>query len=286
MHEDKLPLLDFVRLFHKRQRRQTLHEHRRRIARREPVEQFHRLGRVGQRVLGETTPRRVGCDFVADFEPVGGFVDAFADGNDLPCALVSENVRQRDFVHSTALVPVGVPLTRSAPSCPIRSSMKGGTQRVDEIVPCVFDADEDLTGPRSWDFDLSNLDHANVALFEDLSGAHLGGNALLVLLLGRHGAGDVGEAGLRGRRWRQGGRVDVGEQATRRRADNWRQARQRSECARECRAPKYESLASEHRLVVFRQQQTPSVLDSVSKAAARRSATRSHYRKFSNRIMP
>lgn len=106
MDEDKLPLLDLVRLFHKRQRRQPLHEHRRRIARREPVEQFHRLGRVGQGVLGETAPRRVGRDFVADSETVGGFVDAFTDGDDFSCALVSEDVRQRDFVNSAALVAV------------------------------------------------------------------------------------------------------------------------------------------------------------------------------------
>ena len=119
MDEDKLPLLDLVRLFHERQRRQPLHKHRRRVARREPVEQFHRLGRVGQGVLGETAPRRVGRDFVADFEAVGGFVDALTDGDDLSCALVSEDVRQRDFVNSAALVAacafsIGFQLSRTS----------------------------------------------------------------------------------------------------------------------------------------------------------------------------
>lgn len=100
------------------------------------------------------------------------------------------------------------------------------TQRIDKVVPGVVDADEDLTRARSRDFNLSNLDHANVALFEDLSGAHLGGD---LLMGGRHGAADLGEAGLSDSwRRRQGGGRDVGEQASRalsrrrRRAGSWR----------------------------------------------------------------
>lgn len=191
VYEDILPLLDLMRLFHKRQSRQPLHEHRSRIARREPVEQFHRLGRIGERVLGKAAPGRVSRDFVADFEAVGGFVDALTDGDDFSRALVSENVRQRDFVNSSALIPARV---RSALVRPHPDGHEGGvTQRIDKVVPGVFNANEDLTRARSWDFNLSDLDHANVALFEDLSGAHLGRD---LLMGGRHGAADLGEAGL------------------------------------------------------------------------------------------
>lgn len=129
LHENVLPLLDLVGLLDEREGGQALHETRRRIARGDAVDELDRLTRARQRVLGERAAGCVGLwcgcspgkqrfgfrrsrlgistysNFVADFVPVRRFVDTLADCDDFACALVSEDIRQRNLVDASALVP-------------------------------------------------------------------------------------------------------------------------------------------------------------------------------------